>query len=275
VARFKETTEDELALMDRLITDLNMVPVWEAINAVKSPPGLAIDFFDAVRKVSREWRLTSRMPKGEIDAEMQKMADGAHDLAQLLRANAAETFHGRGPLELGPLICVSQGHDYLEGLEFDNGEDPNERDLRAEFSPEHSCRIFPFYRMAVDGDRAAAELVLREHEFDPPTCPRPSFNPLTTEAYSHLPSVEKLLDSLATWLRTPRPDAPDDLRPTKVGGKSAGRTFMARVLSQFFRERLGEPKHTLVAITVRAALGLSEEDKFGADHVRKAAGQPA
>jgi hypothetical protein len=64
---------------------------------------------------------------------------------------------------------------------------------------------------------------------------------------------------------------PDRLRPTKVGAKSAERTFMARVLSAFFKHRLGKPHHELVATTVRVALNLPEDDKFRADHVRKAA----
>jgi len=112
---------------------------------------------------------------------------------------------------------------------------------------------------------------LQQYEFEPPTCLQPSFNPLTKEADRRLPSVEKLLDALASWLRTPKPMS--DPRPTKVRAKSAERTYMSLGLSEFFVNRFGEPHHTLVATTVRVALGLTEEDKFGPENVRKALGE--
>jgi hypothetical protein len=59
-----------------------------------------------------------------------------------------------------------------------------------------------------------------------------------------------------------------------VHQENADRRFMARVLSPFFRERLSQPHHELVAKTVRVALNLEPSDPFGADHVRKAVEEP-
>jgi len=270
VARFKETTKRELDLVDRLLTDLNMLLVWEAIGNVEIDPTLPIHFLDAVRNARQEWQLMSKMPKKEIETELRKIADGAQRLAKMVRGSAAEIYQGRGALELGPLICAAQGHDYYHGLDLERADDAGKSEFSDTFSSDHRCRIFPWYKAAASGKYQNAKLPFLGDHLDPPACPRPSFNPLTTEAYSHLCAVEDLLDALANWLRTQPPLRRQNLRPTKVGGKTAERTFMARHLSRFFEQRLGERLHTLVATTVRVALAIPEDDNFGADHVRKA-----
>jgi len=273
VASWRETSADEIALMDRLLTDLTMVPVWETVSAVPNDPRLPTDFLDEVRALPRRWNAMPKATAGELNAELKKLGRKARELAVLLLEAEGKILHGRGILELGPLIRAAQGHGYLYGLDVEPIDDPQERELAAEFNPEHVCPIYPLARavdVADDEGKKILRLLYDEWAFEPPTCPRPEFNPLTREADLSLPSVEKLLEALGDWLDTPPTHKGDGVRPTRVRGKSAERRFMAKVLSNFFKERLGQPHHELVAKTVRVALNLEPSDPFGADHVRKA-----
>jgi hypothetical protein len=254
-----------------------MVPVWKAVSGAPNDTRLPADFIDVVCKHPQRWRAMSKLPNKELEAELKKVARKVKELAKMLRVNQAEILLGRGILQLGLLIRAAQGHGYLYGLDVEGTDDPQEYELAREFNPEHVCPIYPLARaadVADDEGKKKLHLLYDQWAFEPPTCPRPEFNPLTREADISLPSVEKLLESLGDWLETPPARKGDDARPTRVGGKSAERTFMAKVLSKFFKERLGRPHHELVAKTVRVALNLEPSDPFGADHVRKAVEEP-
>jgi hypothetical protein len=257
--------------MDRLLTDLTMVPVWETVSAVPNDPRLPTDFLDEARALPRRWNAMPKATAGELNAELKKLGRKARELAELLLEAEGKILDGRGILELGPLIRAAQGHGYLYGLDVEPIDDPHERELAAEFNPEHVCPIYPLARAAaILYDHGKKLQLPDEWLFEPPTCPRPELNPLTREADGNLPSVVKLLEALGDWLETFSVGKGANPRPGQVHQENADRRFMARALSPLFRKRLGQPHDNLVATTIRVVLNIGMNDEYGESNVRRA-----
>ena len=84
----------------------------------------------------------------------------------------------------------------------------------------------------------------------------------------YLPSLSEVLRLLAENLRSPSGTHEYCLRPTKVGADTAERTYVVRVLADFFQTLCKSPRFDLIAPTVTTLFDLAD-NPLTIEHAKK------
>jgi hypothetical protein len=214
----------------RLVTHIDVYPVWEGLATDRDPLAPFL-FVDACAHALWRWERTPDASDGEIDENLSKLAKAADSLADALDRHAREiAFAGIqvqvNSFRAGPALRSNE----LLRTSIGSGVPPGD-------SPEDLRSADP----AASGQPNFAD-------FDGPI------------------SVQFLLREYARLLSAQHHLHYDPLRPRKRGVPSAERTYLVRVVTEFFLTHGGDPHWDWV---VRAVSAMTNTDDLDSSHAVK------